>query len=110
MLVDAEDSHLVRRDARDAQVVDHDERADAAADRHERDVDDRDPGPGDHLVGPDRGIDQLGREVAHSGQLIALEDAGARRLDGLVRSGRLRDDGSSGRRCSGTSLRRRHGV
>ena len=100
----------LRRHACDAQVVDHDERADAAAHGHERDVDDGDPGAGDHVVGPDRGVDQLGGEVTHPGQLLALEDAGARRLDGLVRSGRLRNDGSSGRRCGGTTLRRRHRV
>ena len=91
VVVDAEDGHLVGRHAGDAQVVDHHERADAAAHRHERDVDDRDPGPGDHLVGPHRGVDQLRGEVAHPGQLLALEDAGARRLDGVVRAGRLRE-------------------
>jgi hypothetical protein len=50
---------LLGPDAADAQVVHRDEAADAAAYGHERDVDDRDPGGRDHLVGPEVGAEKL---------------------------------------------------
>ena len=49
----AEDPHLRRRDAGDPQVVDRHEAADPRTHGDERDVDDRDAGAGDELVGPE---------------------------------------------------------
>ena len=59
-----EDLDLRRRDSGDAQVVHGDERADAAADRDERDIDDRDASLSDLLIGPEVAAQQFRREVA----------------------------------------------
>jgi hypothetical protein len=62
-----EDADGVRRDPADAEVVHSDERADAAPDGDERDVDDRDPRVDQHLLGPEITGDQLVVEVAGLG-------------------------------------------
>jgi hypothetical protein len=68
--------------AADAQVVDRHEAPDAAAHADERDVDDRDAGCRDHVVGPEVRAEELVVEVARD-----------RLRRQVVRRVRLRNDG-----------------
>ena len=103
MVVYPEHRQLIGGNAGDTQMVDHDERPDASADGDEWDVDDRDAGAGNHVVGPDRRIDQLGGQVAHPGELLTLEDTRcpASESSGAPRWGQARREVRSEQRRSG---------